>query len=166
MYEERHVALAKQLLGLCRDKRLRLATAESCTGGLIAAVLTSVAGASDVLDCGIVSYSNAAKSKLLNVPADMIARHGAVSEEIARLMAEGAVNLGGAQLSVSVTGIAGPQGGSAEKPVGLVHIASARHDYPTLHRRLSLGDQGRETIRLLSVESALELAIVQAATGP
>ena len=166
MYTDVHVALAKRLLILCRERRLRLATAESCTGGLIAAVLTSIAGSSDVVDCGIVSYSNEAKTSLLGVAHDQIAEHGAVSETVARLMAEGVLNRQGVEISVSVTGIAGPGGGSAGKPVGLVHIASARRNHPTLHRKLMLGDRGRENIRLLSVTAALELAIAQAATGP
>lgn len=164
MYDVGHVALANRLLMLCRDRKLRLATAESCTGGLIAAVLTSIAGSSDVVDCGIVCYSNDAKTTLLGVPTEIIAEHGAVSETVARLMAEGALNRRGLEISVSVTGIAGPGGGSASKPVGLVHIASARKNYPTLHEKLMLGDHGRETIRLLSLTAALELAILQAAT--
>lgn len=166
MFEAPLVELAEKLLHLCRERKLMLTTAESCTGGLIAAVLTSVPGSSDVLDSAIVSYSNRAKSVFLGVPADLIARHGAVSEAVARRMAEGALGLGGAQIAVSVTGIAGPDGGTQSKPVGLVHIATARKNSPTLHQRLMLGDQGRETVRLLSVAAALELTIVQAATGP
>lgn len=166
MYNAGHVALANRLLILCRDRKLRLAAAESCTGGLVAAVLTSIAGSSDVVDCAIVSYSNEAKTSLLDVPTDIIAEHGAVSETVARLMAEGVLKRRGVELSVAVTGIAGPGGGSAAKPVGLVHIASAGRHRPTLHQKLMLGDQGRETIRLTSVTAALELAIVQAATGP
>ena len=166
MYDVDHVALASRLLSLCRDKSLRLATAESCTGGLIAAVLTSIAGSSDVVDCGIVSYSNDAKTALLGVAAEIIAAHGAVSETVARRMAEGILDRRGVEISISVTGIAGPGGGSVSKPVGLVHIASAAINRPTLHEKLNLVDQGRESIRLLSVQAALELGIRQAATGP
>src|SRR5215471_16453448 len=119
MIEPELIAQAQALLALCRTRKLKIATAESCTGGLIAGTLTEIAGSSDVVDRGFVTYSNAAKTQMLGVPADLIARHGAVSEEVARAMAEGALERAGAELAVAVTGVAGPGGGSAAKPVGL-----------------------------------------------
>jgi nicotinamide-nucleotide amidase len=151
------LTLAQSILADAREKRLRIATAESCTGGLIAGLLTEIPGSSDVLDRGFVVYSNDAKSDLLGVPAELIAEQGAVSEAVARAMAEGAVANSNAQLSVAVTGIAGPGGSSADKPVGLVHIAAAREDCLTLHEAHRFGDIGRSEVRLKSVEAALML---------
>lgn len=148
---------AQQLLVSSRAQGLRIATAESCTGGLIAALLTEIPGSSDVFGRGFVTYSNQAKQDMLGVPAATLRQHGAVSEAVARLMAEGAVRNSTAQLSVAVTGIAGPGGGSEEKPVGLVHIAVARAGEPTIHRECRFGDIGRGEIRLKSVETALEM---------
>jgi nicotinamide-nucleotide amidase len=148
---------AAAVLDLCRGKGLMLATAESCTGGLIAAVITSVPGSSDVLDCGFVTYSNAAKTRMTGVPAELIARHGAVSEEVARAMAEGALAHSAADVSVAVTGVAGPGGGTALKPVGLVHCAAARKGFPTHARVLRLGDIGRDGVRIETVRAALEM---------
>ena len=148
---------AASLLEACRTRGLRIATAESCTGGLIAALLTGIPGSSDVVERGFVTYSNAAKTELLGVPAGLIAKHGAVSEEVARAMAEGALAHSHADLAVSVTGVAGPGGGSAAKPVGLVHLGLARSGSPTLHQELRLGDIGRGPIRLATVEVALAL---------
>ncbi|MGE3627185.1 MAG: CinA family protein [Hyphomicrobiales bacterium] len=151
------IAQARNLLDACRDRGLTLVTAESCTGGLIAATLTDVPGSSDVVDRGFVTYSNAAKNKVLGVPAAMLKKHGAVSEEVARAMAEGAMKRAGSDLAVSVTGIAGPGGGSPEKPVGLVHFAAARKGRPTLHKRVEFGDRGRQEIRRMSIAEALTL---------
>ncbi len=148
---------ARNVLVRCRDVGLRVATAESCTGGLIAACLTDIAGSSDVLERGFVTYSNDAKMDLLGVPEDFILEHGAVSELVARAMAEGALERSGADIAVSVTGIAGPGGGNEEKPVGLVHLACARDGHPTLHRRCAFGEQDRRTIRELSVQNAFEM---------
>jgi nicotinamide-nucleotide amidase len=160
-------AAAVQLLEQCRRRKLRLATAESCTGGLAAGLLTSVAGSSDVFEAGLVTYSNDAKSRLIGVPADLIQKHGAVSEEVALAMAElMLVAVPQSDIALSVTGIAGPGGGSAAKPVGLVHIAAARRGHPAVQRRLQLGDIGRETIRLRSLEVAIELGLLQAAAEP
>lgn len=160
-------ATAEKLLACCRNRKLRIATAESCTGGLVAGLLTSIPGASDVFDAGFVTYSNGAKSALIGVPVDIIRAHGAVSEATARAMAEGAVaSAPNADIGLAVTGIAGPGGGSPEKPVGLVHVAVARSGFSTLHRKLQLGDRGRENIRLRSVSEVLELAVVQASAGP
>ena len=148
---------AEKLLEASRAQGLRIATAESCTGGLISALLTEIPGSSEVFGRGFVTYSNQAKQDLLGVPAATLRQHGGVSEAVARLMAEGAVRNSTAQLSVAVTGIAGPGGGSEEKPVGLVHIAAARAGNPTLHRECRFGDMGRGEIRLKSVEAALEM---------
>ena len=157
MFEERLLREAESLLEACRTRGLKLATAESCTGGLIAALLTEIPGSSDVVERGFVTYSNAAKAEQLGVPADLIAVHGAVSEPVARAMAEGALSNSHADLAVSVTGVAGPGGGSLAKPVGLVHLAAARRGAPTLHQELRLGDIGRGPIRMATVEAALVL---------
>jgi nicotinamide-nucleotide amidase len=151
------VQLADGLLGACRAGRLSLATAESCTGGLIAAVLTEVPGSSDVFERGFVTYSNAAKTEMLAVPAELIGQHGAVSEAVARAMASGVLAHSHADLAIAVTGIAGPGGGTAQKPVGLVHIAGARRDGDVLHRELRTGDLGRSGIRHVSVREAFAL---------
>jgi nicotinamide-nucleotide amidase len=148
---------AARLLQAFRVAGKRLVTAESCTGGLIAALLTEIPGASDVLERGFVTYSDAAKQEDLGVPADVLAAHGAVSEAVARAMAEGALAQSHADVGVSVTGIAGPSGGSVEKPIGLVHLAAARSGGGTLHRQCRFGDIGRERIRIDSVEVALSL---------
>jgi len=149
---------AAALINHLRSKNLMLATAESCTGGLIAGLITSVSGSSDVLDCGFVTYSNAAKARMIGVPSELIAEHGAVSEQVARAMAEGSLANSAADVAVAVTGVAGPGGGSPEKPVGLVHCAAARRGLPTLHRVLRLGDIGREKVRIETVRVAVELA--------
>jgi nicotinamide-nucleotide amidase len=155
---------AEALLTRCRAARLRLVTAESCTGGLIAALLTEIPGSSDVVDRGMVVYSNEAKADQLGVPAALIEAQGAVSEAVARAMAEGALRHANAALSIAVTGVAGPGGGTAQKPVGLVHFASARRDGSTLHERhVFPGD--RAAIRMASVEVALRLLAAQAAAG-
>jgi nicotinamide-nucleotide amidase len=155
---------AAALLDRLRERHLRLATAESCTGGLIAALLTEIAGSSDVVERGFVTYSNEAKSELVGVPAALIARHGAVSEPVARAMAEGALAHSHAGIAVAVTGVAGPGGGSAEKPVGLVHVAAARKGGSVLHRDCRVGDSGRGRLRWGRGEAALQL-ISRAADG-
>ena len=147
----------EELLQEARYWGLKIATAESCTGGLIAGLLTEIAGSSDVVERGFVVYSNEAKISLLRVPASVIELHGAVSEACARAMAEGALQQSNADIAVSVTGIAGPGGGSEEKPVGLVHIAAARAGEPTLHREYRFGDIGRSEVRIKTVEAALEM---------
>jgi len=157
MFDDALIREAASLLDACRARSLKLATAESCTGGLIAALLTEIPGSSDVVERGFVTYSNAAKTEQLGVPADLIATHGAVSEPVARAMAEGALSHSRADLAVSVTGVAGPGGGTATKPVGLVHLAVARRGMPTLHQELRLGDIGRGPIRLATVDAALTL---------
>lgn len=148
---------AATLLETLEMRALRLATAESCTGGLVAAALTEIAGSSAVLERGFVTYSNRAKTEMLGVTAELIAAHGAASREVALAMAEGARLRSGATIAVAVTGVAGPGGGTAAKPVGLVHIAAAGADAATLHEELRLGDIGRSAIRLAAVERALIL---------
>jgi nicotinamide-nucleotide amidase len=151
------IAQAEAILDCLRKRSLRLAAAESCTGGLVTALLTEIAGSSDVVESGFVTYSNAAKHEVLGVPDEMLAEHGAVSEPVARAMAQGALTHSAADIAVSVTGIVGPGGGSAAKPVGLVHFAAARHGGKVLHRECRFGDIGRGAVRLKSVEVALAL---------
>jgi nicotinamide-nucleotide amidase len=145
------------LLAAARARNLRIATAESCTGGLIAGLLTEIPGSSDVMERGFVTYSNEAKEDLLDVPTELIHRHGAVSAEVARAMAEGALKHSLAQLAVGVTGIAGPGGGTTLKPVGLVYIAVQRMDQTPHVREFRFGDIGRNEIRGRTVAEALIL---------
>jgi nicotinamide-nucleotide amidase len=151
------LAAAKRLLDLCREGHLMIATAESCTGGLVAGVLTEIAGASDVVERGFVVYSNAAKESMLGVPASTLKRYGAVSAETAIAMAAGALKNSEADISVAITGIAGPGGGTKQKPVGLVHFAAARRDRKGIARRKLYGKIGRRLVRERSVAEALEL---------
>ncbi len=148
---------AEKLLVQCRTRELKIATAESCTGGLIAALFTEIAGSSDVFERGFVTYSNEAKNELLDVPMGMIAQFGAVSSPTAKAMAEGALLHSNAQLAVSVTGIAGPGGGSTEKPVGLVHLAVAQEGGDTYHKVCEFGNPGRSNVRQETVKAALQL---------
>ncbi len=158
--------LAEDLLAQFRAAGLMLATAESCTGGLVAGLLTSIGGSSDVFERGFVTYSNAAKIADLGVDEKTIAESGAVSEATARAMAEGALRHSQADIAIAVTGIAGPGGGTTAKPVGLVHVAAARRGARTLHRRLLVDEAGRERVRLAAVEVALQLAVEAAAGTP
>ena len=155
--------LARRVIETAAARGLTLATAESCTGGLVAAALTAVAGSSAVVDRGFVTYSNAAKSELLGVPADLIETVGAVSEAVARAMADGAARQARAGLSVSVTGVAGPGGGSADKPVGLVHFGAVG-PAGAVHVEHRFGNLGREEVRLASVRVALQLLLDRIAT--
>ena len=148
---------AELLLAEARARKLRIAAAESCTGGLIGALLTEIPGSSDVFERGFIVYSNRAKQDMLGVSGDLIADQGAVSEAVAREMAEGAVQHSNAQMAVAVTGVAGPGGGTGLKPVGLVHIAAAREGRSILHEAHRFGELERTEIRLRSVEAALEL---------
>jgi nicotinamide-nucleotide amidase len=156
-FSPRLLALAANILDEARAKGLRIVTAESCTGGLIAGLLTEIPGSSDVLDRGFVTYSNEAKEEMLGMPHALIAAHGAVSEDVARAMAQGALEHSHADVSIAVTGIAGPGGGTAAKPVGLVHFAAARKEGQTLHEEHRFGDIGRSEVRLKSVEAGLNL---------
>jgi nicotinamide-nucleotide amidase len=154
--------LAEAVLDRHRRARTKLATAESCTGGALAAALTDIAGSSDVFERGFVVYSNAAKTELLGVPAELVAGHGAVSAEVAAAMAGGALAHSRADVAVSVTGIAGPGGGSAAKPVGLVFIACARRGAaPAVERHVFPGD--RAAVRAASVARALGVLLAAGA---
>lgn len=147
---------AAALLQACRERQVRLATAESCTGGLISAALTAIAGSSDVVDRGFVTYSNAAKQELLGVPPQVIAEHGAVSDPVARAMAQGALERSEAHIAISVTGLAGPGGGSAGKPVGLVWFGLAQRGRPVASQsQVFPGD--RTAVRAAAVGQALAL---------
>jgi nicotinamide-nucleotide amidase len=155
--DERRDTLATQVLAAARARGFTLATAESCTGGLIAAALTEIAGSSDVFDRGWVTYSNAAKTAQLGVPEALIRELGAVSEAVAAAMAEGALARSGAFAAVSVTGIAGPGGGSPEKPVGLVCFGLARRDATVVTSTERLGAQSRREIRARATLRGLQL---------
>lgn len=148
---------AQALLTLCRSKRLKVATAESCTGGLLAAALTEIAGSSDVFERGFVTYSNEAKQTLLGVSSQTIETHGAVSRECARAMAAGALSRAPVDLAVSVTGIAGPGGEVVGKPVGLVHFGAASRGGQRLDETRKYGDIGRSQVRHASVAQALAM---------
>ncbi len=151
------VARATALVHACARLGLTVATAESCTGGLLAGLLTEVPGSSAVLERGFVTYSNAAKIEMLGVPADLIAQFGAVSAPVAGAMAEGAIAFSRAHIAVSITGIAGPGGGSADKPVGLVHFARAERGGVTQRREMRFNDHGRASIRRAAMDYALKL---------
>lgn len=156
MFDHEVREAAEFVLETCRKKMLRVTTAESCTGGLIAAALTAIAGSSDVVDRAFVTYSNEAKREMIGVPWDAILGHGAVSEPVARAMAAGALARANADIAVSVTGVAGPGGGSAEKPVGLVHFSAVRAGFePIAEHHVFPGD--RDQIRRLTVLTALAL---------
>jgi nicotinamide-nucleotide amidase len=150
---------AARLLDICRARGNRIATAESCTGGLVAGLLTELPGSSDVVERGFVTYSNEAKQECLGVSAALLQHYGAVSEPVARAMAEGALVHSRTDLAVSVTGVAGPGGGSAAKPVGLVHLGVSRAGGITLHREYRFGDIGRGEVRMKAVEAALALLL-------
>jgi nicotinamide-nucleotide amidase len=149
--------VAREVIALCAASGLKIATAESCTGGLVAGALTEIAGSSVVVDRGFVTYSNVAKMEALRVSPELIERFGAVSEEVALAMVAGALAQSAADIAVAITGIAGPSGGSAEKPVGLVHFAATRRGRRALHVERRFGDIGRSEVRLASVAEALAL---------
>ena len=151
------IARAEALIRLCTKKGLKIATAESCTGGLISALLTEIPGSSAVVDRAFVTYSNEAKADMIGVPRALIATHGAVSPQVALAMAEGALVHSMADLAVAVTGIAGPGGGSPEKPVGLVHFARARKGHAPKALEQRFDDKGRASIRRAALEFALTL---------
>ncbi|MEM1383347.1 MAG: CinA family protein [Pseudomonadota bacterium] len=157
--------LAAKVLEECRVKGWLLATAESCTGGMVVARLTDIAGSSAVVDRGYVTYSNEAKTEMLGVPSVLIGQHGAVSEPVARAMVKGALIKGRAHVAVSITGVAGPGGGTVAKPVGLVHFAAAKRDGPINHIRMEFGAVGRETVREASVTQALQMLLEEITRG-
>lgn len=152
-----HYENAQTLLAETKARGFKIATAESCTGGLIAASLAAIPGASASLERGFVTYSNEAKTEMLGVPADLIQRVGAVSREVAIAMAEGAIAKSRADIAVAVTGIAGPDGGTPEKPVGLVHMAASRRGGATIHEEKRFGDLGRHENQLATVLAAFDL---------
>jgi len=152
-------AQARRIIETFSARKLMVSTAESCTGGLIAGALTEIAGSSAVVDRGFVTYTNDAKTDMLGVPSSVLATHGAVSRETALLMATGALFRSRADLAVAVTGIAGPGGGSAEKSVGLVHLAARGRNGTILHREMRYGDIGRTEVRLATVRTALEMLL-------
>jgi nicotinamide-nucleotide amidase len=150
-------AAASAVLDVCKAKKLMVATAESCTGGLVASALTDIAGSSAVVDRGFVTYTNEAKHEMLGVPSATLEMFGAVSRETAEAMARGVLGHAHADIAVSVTGIAGPGGGSSEKPVGLVHFAAASRSGRLIHRERRFGDIGRAEVRRRSVLEALSM---------
>ena len=157
MFSEALKVEASTLLDALSSRGLKFAAAESCTGGLILALLTEIPGSSDVVECGFVTYSNEAKTQMIGVDARLIAVHGAVSREVVLAMATGAIAYSLADVSVAVTGVAGPGGGSDAKLIGLVHVAAARKGASPIHLECRFGDVGRAEIRLRSVEAALRL---------
>ncbi len=149
--------LARLLIDEARGKRLRIVTAESCTGGLVAGAICSIAGASDVFERGFVTYTNRAKQEVLGVPGDLLADHGAVSEPVARFMAEGALEASNAHVAVAITGVAGPGGGTPMKPVGTVHFAIARANQGIHHTMERFEHPDRSGVQLASVAVALQM---------
>ncbi len=149
--------LARLLIDEARSKSLRVVAAESCTGGLVAGAICSISGASDIFERGFVTYTNRAKSEMLGVPGDLIADHGAVSEPVARMMAEGALRESNGHVAVAITGIAGPGGGTPMKPVGAVHFAVARANRSVVHRYERFDGETREAVQLAAVRTALEM---------
>lgn len=166
MTNAQRTALATAILAAARSRGVMIATAESCTGGMVAAALTDIPGSSDVVDRGFVTYSNEAKAEMLGVPPALIAAHGAVSPEVAAAMALGALKHSRADLTVSITGVAGPGGGSAQKPVGLVHFAVAGKDGRVNRIEKRFGPKSRARIRRLAQETALSLLAEALAEAP
>jgi nicotinamide-nucleotide amidase len=158
MFHTSIIALAERVNHMLIARRQMIVTAESCTGGLIAGALTDVPGSSDAVFGGFVTYANEAKAGMIGVDRDLIRKHGAVSEQVARAMAEGALKTSGAAAAIAVTGIAGPGGGTEGKPVGLVHFAYADAD-KTIHLERRFGDPGRQKVREETVRTALELVL-------
>lgn len=161
MLPDRLRTLAEKVLRRYGAEDRTVATAESCTGGLIAGTLTAISGSSSVVECGFVTYSNEAKTRMLGVAMTLIEEHGAVSEAVARAMAAGALSRSRADCAVAVTGIAGPGGGTAEKPVGLVYIACQERERETVVARMAFGDIGRDAVREETVVKALEMLLDQ-----
>jgi nicotinamide-nucleotide amidase len=151
------LAAAKRVIARCIAGKITIATAESCTGGLVAGALTEIAGSSAVVLCGFVTYSNDAKQAMLGVPGQTLKDHGAVSRQTAEAMAQGALAHSAADISVAITGIAGPGGGTPEKPVGLVHFGASRRGGRTITREERFGDIGRSEVRRRAVLVALEM---------
>ena len=159
MFPDDVIAAATTLLEACRTAGVKIVTAESCTGGLLAGALTEVAGASDVVDCGFITYSNDAKSDTLGVAEELMTQHGAVSAIVAREMAIGALEHSNAEIAIAVTGVAGPGGGTAAKPAGLVYIAVQRLGREPVIKECRFGDIGRSAVRLATVREAIQMAL-------
>jgi nicotinamide-nucleotide amidase len=158
MFPEKTLALAQRVIVALRQNSWMIVTAESCTGGLIAGALTEISGSAEVVHGGFVTYANKAKMMMLKGPAGELDTFGAVSEQVARLMAMGALSAAQVDISIAVTGVAGPGGGSKEKPVGLVHIGCSTKA-KTLHREIRVGNIGREAVRLATIDAAFELVL-------
>ncbi len=156
MFSAAQLTHAERILAEARKRQIKIVTAESCTGGLVAACLTAIAGSSDVVERGFVTYSNESKTEMLGVRPDLIAAHGAVSVEVAEAMAQGALTHSHADVALSITGIAGPGGGSAQKPVGTVCFGVATSGHVQTERKL-FPDNGRSGIRTAALEEALDL---------
>jgi len=161
-----NIELARQVIEACRVRDIMIAAAESCTGGLIATTLTEIPGSSAVFDRGFVTYSNTSKIEMLGIFPITLKQYGAVSKETAMEMAHGALARSEAGLSIACTGIAGPDGGTAEKPVGLVHIAAKHYNGTLLHRDMQYGDIGRAAVRFATVKTALEMMLKLATIDP
>jgi len=151
---------AAHLLKMAGEKHMRIATAESCTGGLIAALMTEIPGSSVVVGRSFITYSNRAKHEILQVPAELLREHGAVSEPVVRAMAQNIFDMTTAHLTIAVSGIAGPGGGSAEKPAGLVHMAVC-HEGEIVHKEHQFGDNGRTEVRLATVNAAMDMMLAR-----
>ena len=162
MFDAMLIEKAERLLKTCGERHMRVASAESCTGGLIAALLTEIPGSSVVIGRSFITYSNRAKREVLNVPAELLTQHGAVSEQVVRAMAQNTFDMTTAHLTVAVSGIAGPGGGSAEKPAGTVHMATATADGVT-HMCHQFGDIGRTQVRLATVNAAMDMMLARLA---
>ncbi|WP_091739572.1 CinA family protein [Phenylobacterium immobile] len=162
MFPQEIKTVAEMLVDAARDRHLRIVTAESCTGGLVAAAITSIPGSSEVFDRGFVTYSNRAKQEMLGVAGDLIADMGAVSEPVVRAMAEGALARSNGLISVAITGVAGPGGGSAFKPVGTVHFATALTNQDVRHREFHFNHESREAVQMAATLTALQLLVERA----
>lgn len=165
MFDKEILALAQEVVALCTEKNVMLATAESCTGGLVAGAITEISGASQVLERGFITYSDQSKTEMLGVMPITLRQYGAVSKDVSLEMAHGAMSRSEAGISVSTTGIAGPLGGTTGKPVGLVHFGGRHYKGAMIHREKNFGNIGRNEIRMASVEVALEMIIELAKLG-
>jgi nicotinamide-nucleotide amidase len=159
MFDDTILDLAREVVRLCTEGNVMIATAESCTGGLVAAAITDIAGASQVFERGFVTYSDKSKTELLGVMSITLRQYGAVSKDTALEMAHGAMARSEAGISVSITGIAGPSGGTTGKPVGLVHFGGRHYKGAMIHREMNYGDIGRNEIRMAAVRTALEMFV-------
>ena len=162
MFDKTLTDKAETLLKICGEKHFRVATAESCTGGLIAALLTEIPGSSVVIGRSFITYSNRAKHEILNVPRETLIEHGAVSQAVVQAMAQNTLDMTTAHLTIAVSGIAGPGGGSKEKPAGTVHMATAMED-GVVHQRHDFGDIGRTEVRLATVNAAMDMLLARLA---